>query len=247
MESILQGLLELPGVNAAMVVDDGGRLIAHRGRAVYDAQLCEQVSATLARAVDSIQLQHEDWESLSAQFADGKLLVRNLGVLGAGGPCVLVLAADLGLNVSFATVAIRVAANKLRKLADPTARSPLPSAPPVLWQSAASWPTSPASPPPPLPSTTSGLRPPPSMPTRATPGVAATPDPAAVAFLVRCTRELARQVGPMARVFVDEAVRRISPGQPFALAASRALLEDLAAQIEDPAGRTAFLASITRR
>ena len=88
METILQGLLDMPGVNAAILFDGAGRLLAHRGRSVYDRALCEQVGGPLARAVDSLQLQHEDWESASAQFADGTLLLRRLDTTSAG-PCVL--------------------------------------------------------------------------------------------------------------------------------------------------------------
>jgi predicted regulator of Ras-like GTPase activity (Roadblock/LC7/MglB family) len=236
MEAILQSLLELPGVNATLVVDGHGHLVAQRSHAVYDVPLCEQVSAVLARVVDSIHLQHEDWESVAANFADGKLLLRNVGPVLDHGPCVLVVAGDATLNVSFAVVSIRVAANKLRRLGEAayTGRTPAP----------ASWPSSPASPPPPIPSSTSGLRPPPSVPGRVSPPPFASPTPEAAEFLLRCTKELARHVGPMARVFVEEALRRISPGQPFALASAAALLQDVAGQIEDPASRGAFLAAL---
>jgi len=241
METVLQGLLELTGVNAALVVDEEGHLLAHRGRAVYDAALCEQVSVTLARVVDSIQLQHPDWESVTAHFGDGKLLLRNLGVVPQAGPCVLAVVADSTLNASFATVAIRVAAHKLKKGGDPAGgRTPSPTGPPL------SWPSSPSSPPPlPVPSLPSGVRPPPSAPPRPTPlGGGPGVDPTAAAFLVRCTRELARQVGPMARIFVDEAQRRVSPGRAFSMAAATALLDDLAGQVEDPQARTAFLSAM---
>ena len=54
MEASLQSLLDLAGVNAAMVYDGAGRLVAQRGKAVYDRALCEQVGGPLSRAVDSI-------------------------------------------------------------------------------------------------------------------------------------------------------------------------------------------------
>lgn len=241
MDPVLQGLLELSGVNAALVIDDSGRLVAQRGRAVYDASLCEQVAGPLSRVVDSLQLQHPDWESITAHFADGKLLLRNLGPLPSHGSCVLVVVADGNLNASFATVAIRVAAQKLKRAPDPYGRTPPPmTAPPMGWPSSPSSPPLPA----PGPSLPSGVRPPPSAPPRPSlPGSSAV-DPSAVAFLARCTRELARQVGPMARIFVEEAVRRVSPGHAFTLAARQALLDDLARQIEDPAGRATFLTAI---
>jgi hypothetical protein len=240
MEPILQSLLELAGVNATVVIDEAGRVLGHRGRAVYDLALCEQVSLTLARVVDSFQLQHPDWESIAAQFADGKLLVRNLGVLPPHGPCVLVVVADGDLNLSFATVSIRVAANKLKRLAEGGGRTPTPTAPPAPWAS-----SPPSSPIPLPPASSSGVRPPPSAPPRPTPLLgSAGPDPVAAAYLVRCARELARYVGPMARIFIDEAVRRVSPGQPFTMAGAQALLQDVAGQIEDLAGRATFLAAM---
>ncbi len=251
METILQGLMELVGVNAAMVVDDQGHLLAHRGRAVYDVQLCEHVSGMLARVVDSIQLQHEDWESISARFADGKVLLRNLGVVPQSGPCVLVIVADATLNASFATVAIRVAANKLKRFGESgSGRTPVPSTPNAPWLSPPSappmaWSSSPTAPPTfgPAPSTPLPL-PIPSSPSGLRPLGAPTPDPASLAFLTRCAKELARHVGPMAKVFVDEAARRVSPGQPFAVSSSEALLAELVSQIEDPKGRLAFLAAL---
>jgi hypothetical protein len=224
------------------VVDDGGRVLSRTAQSVYDDALCEQVGAVLARVVDAIQLQHPDWESLSAQYADGKLMVRNLGQLPQSGPCLLVLVADAALNGSFAAVAMRVAANKLRQAGG---RSPVPSSPPPTF--------SPSPRPLPMASLSSGLRPPPfpappvltpppSSPS--SPG-SAPRDPAAAAFLARCTRELARQVGPMARVFVEEAVRRVaSGGRPFVMGMRQALLDDLAAQVEDPAGREAFVSGV---
>src|SRR5512142_2204385 len=107
MEAILDGVLDVPGISAAMVVDGGGGLIAHRGRAVYDRGLCEQLAGKLAKVIDAVQLQQEDWDAISAQYADGKLLLRNLGSAPAGS-FVLAIVADATLNPSFATVAIRV-------------------------------------------------------------------------------------------------------------------------------------------
>ena len=76
MDAILQTLMDLGGVNATMVFDSTGQLLGHRGHAIYDRALCEQVSGALVRAIDAVQLQQEDWETVSAQFQDGKLLLR---------------------------------------------------------------------------------------------------------------------------------------------------------------------------
>jgi predicted regulator of Ras-like GTPase activity (Roadblock/LC7/MglB family) len=254
METILQGLMDLAGVSATMVLDGAGAVVAHRGKAVYDRATCEQVGGTLAKAIESIQLQQDDWESITAQYADGKILLRRCG--GGPGKHVLAVVADATLNASFATVAIRVAANKVRGALDgsrssaaapavPAAGSAAGSSPaakaagsgvlgpgdsrPALAQSGLSWTKSSA-----VGSQAGGIS-----------GVTAA-DPASSAFLARCAKELARHVGPMAKVYVQEAVRRVSPEACFSLAASHALVDDLAGQIEDPADRAQFRKAVTK-
>jgi hypothetical protein len=224
MEAILQSLLDMPGVSAALVFDGSGRLAGHRARSVYDRALCEQVSAALNKAVDSIQLQHEDWEAVTAQFADGKVLLRNLGTV-AGRAHVLALVAEATLNPSFAAVAIRVASNKLRKALEggpertvaPAEAPPAASASAVVASTGTAW-------------------------AKSSPGLSnlAVADPGAAAFLARCAKELARHVGPMAKIFVAEAVRRIATAGPFALSQRRALVEELTLQVEDPSARDAL-------
>jgi hypothetical protein len=250
METILQGLLDMAGVNAAVLFDGAGRLLAHCGRSVYDRALCEQVGGPLARAIDSLQLQHEDWESATAQFSDGTLLLRRLDTTSAG-PCVLALVADSTLNPAFATVAIRVSSNKLKRALDGGASSSavgapgqasalgsLPSYPPagpggsqvghasggsrpVLASSGLSW------------SRTAGG------------GVLAADQPSS-SFLTACSRELARHVGPMSKIFVEEAVRKVCLDHPFSLAAGRALADELASKIEDEGDRQAFLLALKK-
>jgi predicted regulator of Ras-like GTPase activity (Roadblock/LC7/MglB family) len=244
MENILQALLDLPGVSATLVFDGAGALVASRGHPVYDRALCEQVSATLVRATDAVQLQQRDWEWITAQFADGKLLLRNLGAARDGRTHVLALVAEAELNASFATAAIRVAATKLkRSLDDGAAPAAATAAPREAGAGAAT--------PPPAASSSAHL-PADSRPVLANSGLSwskissvglsrvAIADPAAGAFLTRCAKELARHVGPIAKVYVEEAVRRVSPEAPFALPSSGPLLEDLAGQIEDPDDRARF-------
>ena len=261
METSLQSLLDLAGVNAAVVYDGAGRLVAQRGKAVYDRALCEQAGVALAKAVDSIQLQHEDWEAVTARFADGTIILRNLGDV-AGTGYVLAVVADATLNPAFAAVAIRVAATKLRKLLGgaasmaalptslgssvgpggsqvgppgaggsqvgrgpgssqvfPPAGHPASGSRPVLANSGLSW------------SKTGG----------STFAAVAAADPAAGAFLTRCSKELARYVGPMAKVYVEEAVRRLCPDSTFSLAQAAPLVEELAGQIAEAGDRAGFV------
>jgi hypothetical protein len=244
MDAILQGLLDLAGVNAVLVLDGSGRLVAFRGKAVYDRPLCEQVGAALVKAIDSIQLQQEDWESIAASFSDGKLLLRALGSAG-GGPHYLAVVADAALNPSFATVAIRVAANKLRKALEGGAVTEVPAAPPTGAAGTGPRLTPPGSQP--LPSDSRLVAATGVSWSKASSSVSVTAaDPASAAFLARCTKELARAVGPMSKVYVQEAIRRISADASYSMALRDPLVEDLAAQIEDARDRAQFLEALAR-
>ncbi len=236
METILQSVLDVAGVGAALVFDGGGRLVCHRGHSIYDRALCEQLSTTLSKAVDTIQLQQEDWESVAARYDDGKLLLRNLGAARAG-PHVLAVVADATLNLSFATVAIRVATNKLRKALESGAPPSVLAAVPPAAASALLAGSRPGDSRPALASS-SGL----SWSQASGVGLSriAVADPASSAYLSRSAKELARHVGPMAKVYVEEAVRRVAPDVPFSLSLVAKLLDDLAGQIEDADGRTQF-------
>ena len=247
MENILQGLMALGGARAAMVLDGGGHVVAHLGQAVYDRALCEQVGGDVVKAIESVQLQYEGWETITAHFADGRLLVRRIAERVPGARHLLAVVADATLNASFATVALRVAANKVQQALDGggsqvagagsqvAARSQGPgsgSTPaaspgdsrPVLANTGLSW-TKGSSAGSSAAASGSGF------------GVA---DPATAAFVTRCAKALARHVGPMAKVYVQEALRRVSPDAPFALAQARQLVDDVAAQIEDPKDRAQF-------
>jgi predicted regulator of Ras-like GTPase activity (Roadblock/LC7/MglB family) len=110
MDSVLSALHEVPGVTASMVFDGSGRLALHKGHAMYDRALCEHVSGVLVKAIDAVQLEQEDWDSITAQFADGKILLRNLGSAHF-----LAMVTDASLSPTFSTVAMRVAVSKLKK------------------------------------------------------------------------------------------------------------------------------------
>ena len=244
MEAILQSLMELSGVSAALVFDSAGQLLGHRGHAVYDQNLCQHVSGALAKALDAVQLQQEDWETVTAHYADGKVVLRR--VVAQDQTSVLAVIADGSLNASFATVALRVAAGKLKRFLE---GGPASSSTPGLGSSAGS-----ASRPGP-----GGSGPADSRPNLANSGLSwskisnvglsrvAVADPASGAFLTRCAKELAQHVGPIAKVYVEEAVRRVSPDAPFAIAQGKALVEDLAAQIEDPEDRAKFQKSLSKQ
>lgn len=259
METILQAILDVGGVSAALMFDPGGRLVCHRGHTIYDRALCEQLSGTLVKAIDTVELQQEDWDTISARYADGKLLLRKIDG-GQTGRHVLAVVADTTLNASFATVAIRVAANKLKKVlwgggassvlsatttaVAPASPPPLPSAASPVSTSQVSG-SSPHLPPAPVARpgdskvlASSGL----SWSQSSSIGLSrvAVADPASSAFLTKVAKGLARFVGPMAKVYVEEGVRRVTPEAPFALTCAAKLVEDLTGQIEDAEDREAF-------
>ena len=244
MDAILQSLMELSGVSAAMVFDSAGQLLGHRGHSVYDQNLCQSVSGALAKALDAVQLQQEDWETVVAHYADGKLVLRR--VVAHDQTSVLAVVADGSLNAPFATVALRVAAGKLKRFLEGGAAS---SSAPGLGSSSAGAGSRPGP---------SGSGPQDSKPNLAASGLSwskisnvglsrvSVADPASGAFLTRCAKELAQYVGPIAKVYVEEAVRRVSPDAPFAMPLARPLVDDLAAQIEDADDRSQFQKSLSK-
>jgi predicted regulator of Ras-like GTPase activity (Roadblock/LC7/MglB family) len=248
MEQILQGLHDLDGVQGAFVCDDKGQMLGHHSRtSLYDQSLFGQVGDVLVKTVESIQLQQPDWEAMTAYFAEGRLLVHNLG------KAVLAVVADATLNASFAGVAIRVAVTKLKEGLEngkfqaaapaPGTQSgngsavapagPAASAAPGqgsgdphglassgLLQSGLSW----------SGGTSSGI----------SSSVVAVADTASSDFLNNCMQALARSVGPMAKVFLKEAVRAVSPTEPFSRAMAPQLIAELERHIPDADERKSF-------
>jgi hypothetical protein len=248
MDSILQAIQELEGVLGAVAIGASGQVMGYRAHSVYDAALIEHVAGVVAKAVDSIQLLHDDWEGLTASFADGRLLIRNLALGGApskNGLRALAVIADGRLNASFAGVAIRVAVTKLKALdamrvSSPTLNPAVAAAPmfPVTAAQSMSTPAVRASAPEIAASglSWSGLGG--SSGTSAS-GVTVS-DPASAAYLTGCTKALARSVGPMAKAFVKEAIRKMWPNRPFSRDFGPALAAELERHIEDKADLAQF-------
>jgi predicted regulator of Ras-like GTPase activity (Roadblock/LC7/MglB family) len=243
LESILQGLREVEGVQGAIIVDSGAALVAHRAHSIYDLGALQQVARAVVSSIDSVQLIQDDWDMLTAHFGDGKLLLRSLRTAG-GKPrrYILAVIADATLNTAFLGVALRVAASKLLVELEsgpgPAAGSQVSSVPvassshvsgriplaeqsrPDVARSGISW------------SGTSGS------------GVGASDvavaDTASSSYLSACTKALAASVGPMAKVFVKEAVRRVCGERPFSRADGPALIAQLSATIDDSDDRASF-------
>src|SRR4029079_16979660 len=111
LESILQGLREVEGVQGEMFVDAAAAVVAHRAHSIYDLGVLQQVARSVVNSIDSVQLIQDDWDMLTAHFGDGKLVLRSLRIAGARPRrYILTVIADSTLNVAFLGVALRVAA-----------------------------------------------------------------------------------------------------------------------------------------
>ena len=237
-------------MHGALVIDGGGQVIVYRAHNIYDGELMQQVSRAIASAIDAVKLVQEDWESITTHFSDGKLLIRNI-VVDGGRAHALALIADGRLNPSFATVAIRVAIGKLKSALQNGAPAKAPAAAPSNGPSASSSVVAPV--PPGAPQAFSKVKPATSevsssglswsglSGSTASPGsTVSVADPASSAILTACTKALARNVGPMAKLFVKEAVRKISPDRPFSRENTEALVTELAKNIENPSDAAQF-------
>lgn len=240
LEPILQSLREVEGVQGALIVDRAAAVVAHRVHSIYDPQVLQQVARQVGAAVDSVQLLQDDWESLTAHYGDGKLLLRSLRVGGARPQrYVLAVIADSRLNVAFLGVALRVAATKLLTALEagvPAAASaPPPSFPGVPQASVRP----------------SEIRADGSRSNLSWSGVGSgsdsgmssdvgVSDSSSASYLTACSKALAMAVGPMAKVLVKEAVRKVCGDRPFSRADSAALIAHLAAGIDDSDDRKTF-------
>jgi predicted regulator of Ras-like GTPase activity (Roadblock/LC7/MglB family) len=264
MDNILVTLQELDGVNGVFVADSTGKLLGFRAHSVYDADLLQRASKLVANVIDSVKLLQEDWNAITAQYTDGKLLIRNVSGkdLPAARSAILVVIADSQLNVSFAGVAVRVAVAKLKALLESNVElSSSTVGRPNEVLSVGS--TSTASPQVAVPThaTHTAIAPNPVTSSRlggsdvAASGLSwssvsgsssmtgsgiTVADAASSEFLTTCTKALARAVGPMAKFYVKDAVRKLFPDKPFSRDNSGVLIEELVKSIKKPEEVTKF-------
>jgi predicted regulator of Ras-like GTPase activity (Roadblock/LC7/MglB family) len=244
LEPILEGLREVEGVQGAMIVDQAASVIAHRAHAIYDLPVLQQVARSVVSSVDSVQLIQDDWDMLTAHFGEGKLLLRSLRTVATARPrrYILTVIADATLNVAFVGVALRVAAAKLvAELEVPPAAPQAPSASmPVASVATGSRRTGPADSWSELANSGLGWS---GVGSGSGPGASsdvAVADTASSTFLSAVTKALTASVGPMAKVFVKEAVRKICGERPFSRADGPAVLAHLATTIKDSDDRAMF-------
>jgi hypothetical protein len=262
MKRLLQAIHTVDGVQGSLVVDGNGQILAYQAHAVYDAELIEKVGQTIVSTVDSVRLLHEDWETLSASFGEGTLLLRSIkaGGAAAGRTITLAIIGDNRLNPSFAGVAMRVAATKLKThLESPASAGDQSGSNPNLamesnhgLQGSRPAPTTVSeSMPPPLP----GANTPPARiadlasssnnwsglgSSSKTASNTPTLDAESTAFVAALTKQLSTTAGPMAKVYVKESVRKLSADRPFFRGRWEALVVDVSSHIQDPVEAAQF-------
>jgi len=244
MDAIVQGIQELAGVRATLVFDMAGQLLCYRSDAGRDLSYLSRVSHTLVRVVESVGALHQDWNSVTAQFTGGQLLLRRLDAADNSRFAVLAIVTDTKLNGSLNDSVLGVAVGRLRAALEAhvaalrddqraqgagssAAVRPAEALGAVVAQ-------------PPIEPAGSKLNWTGFSPTNMGASSVAIADEASGLFLSRCTKALALCVGPMAKVFVKEVVRRLCPTQPFSMAESAALLDQIEVHIEDSEERAEF-------
>lgn len=108
MKKTLDDLCSMEGLNAAFVCTNEGELVEFIAPRVYDAETLCVAASFAARAIESISVQHSEWDSIVASFKDGKLLFIGLDNY------LLCVVSELSAATPFLNVAIKVAKNKLK-------------------------------------------------------------------------------------------------------------------------------------
>lgn len=242
MKKALDDLCTMEGINGVFVCTIEGELVAFSAPHVYDAETFAIASTTAAQAAESISVQHANWDTLIANFRDGKLIFIQMEKY------LLCVITDLNTNVPFLNVAIKVAKNKIKRklegieagmssvaaLSESKFSSQFGSAPATFPQgmhssTMHSVPQSPRSTiGEPMVDVGSGF----SWSGMSTgsggqSSVVSVIDEAASKMLTRVSDALAEIVGPMAKVFVKEAVQKICPTEPFSMNHLMRLLREL--------------------
>ncbi len=186
MEDIFDNLVELEGVRGAFLFDRKGRFEGGKVHQIYDQSILSNAIGPIMNAIDSMSVQYGDLANLSVHFSEGKLVLRRVGKWH-----ILAVIADATINSAFANIAINVAEKKLSAAIE---KGELPKPSPVTA-------TTTQAPVAPVPgSMQGGAR------------QAASQNQATREFLDRCTKALAQSVGPIAKLFVQEASNRFSAG-----------------------------------
>jgi hypothetical protein len=126
MDAVLLSLLAVEGVTAIVVADRTGQVLASRAKADFDAVAIDEVGRTAMASLDSVENLYPDWESVTARFAEGQIILRHLGTAGAPSAAAKTLAvvADKRFQGLAAQAALTKAVAELKALAARPAVTP---------------------------------------------------------------------------------------------------------------------------
>jgi predicted regulator of Ras-like GTPase activity (Roadblock/LC7/MglB family) len=226
IDKSLNNLFELEGVRGIFVIDPRGTVVRARAHAIYDQETLQKAASSVSKALDSLQVQHGEWNAIQTQFSDGKLLLRSLKQY------VLAVIADHTTNVAFANVALNVATKKIGQIIEarplesaPAASSPSPMGVASMNESGLSVSSLGMS---------SGF----GMPSGSQPAIQVGDD--VKPFIARCAKALAKSVGPLAKVHVKDAVRSLARDGRFAREQIGPLVKALEGMIDNAEERQEF-------
>ncbi len=233
MKNTIDALNSVEGINGVFLCSDEGTLIEFSASAVYDEETLSQASSVVARATESISVQHDNCDTMIAHFKEGQLIMLKID------NHILCVITNAGANMPFLNVAIKVAKKKLMrrfdgntssmgvsssisgssksslgmhssfvphnpKQASSMANSGFPSDSELLWSGMGA----------------SGMN----------SSAVSVADKNSSQMLTKLSQALAEIVGPMAKVFVKEAVYKICAMEPFSMQHLKMLLKELEEQ-----------------
>lgn len=250
MNKVLKTLYNVDGVRSATLLNSSGEVISHQSHSIYDTEVLNSASRFLIQALESFELQNEEWEEFNAEFEDGWVIVRRFK------KAFLLIVTEDNIKLNFVSVAIRIAAKKINKILDDgldlsagsgldssdnnsveishstlsQAQKVIPShknVPPQSGMSASAL-------------SSSGLNWSGLGTSQIGQSMISVSNQDSSTFLTKCTDQLKKSMGPIARVIVKKAVRRISRGEPFSQKHFSLLLEELIQEIPKKSAQDEF-------
>lgn len=258
MKNTLDALSSVDGINGVFLCSDQGDLVEFSASEIYDQETLLQASSVVARATESISVQHDNCDNMVAHFKDGKLIMLRVD------NHILCVITNAGTNMPFLNVAIKVAKKKLKRQFEKNENTmensslPYQSSIPSNFNNNSDMRTN---------SSIEQSNTQPSMHSSFTPhnptqnssmknsgfssnsellwsgmgasamnsSAVAVADKNASQMLTKLSQALAEVVGPMAKVFVKEAVHKICTMEPFSMQHVKLVLKELEEQhVTDP-------------
>jgi len=108
MQQYMEAVRVLPGVHCVLLFNDSS-VVAREILTLYDESALGKVIGALRHVVGTLSSQGREWERLVANFASGKMYLKNLD-----GKNMLAVIGGMELNATFTNVAVNIAAEKIK-------------------------------------------------------------------------------------------------------------------------------------